>query len=113
METQERERTLPGVAAPTRAEFAAAVLSGTVDLMTKGELVPITGRVPSWVMAVLDAMATRSGKSRNYVVNLVLATGLDAVQEHMSEEVRAELHLLSADAMSLTRSEGRNVSGEL
>ncbi len=113
METKVRERVLPGVSEPSQAEIAASVLSGTATLMTKGELVPITGRVPSWVMSVLDAMATRAGKSRNYVVNIVLAAGLEAVQEHMTEEVRAELSLLSADAMSLTRAEGRNESGEL
>ena len=82
------------------AEMAAAIIRREGDLMTKGQLLPITGRVPIWVMGVLDAMALRSGKSRNFTMNLVLAAGIDAVQEHLPEDVRQELRFISQDMLS-------------
>ena len=82
------------------AEMAAEIIRREGDLMTKGQLLPITGRVPIWVMGVLDAMALRSGKSRNFTMNLVLAAGIDAVQEHLPEDVRQELRFISQDMLS-------------
>lgn len=82
------------------AEMAAAIIRREGDMMTKGQLLPLTGRVPIWVMGVLDAMALRSGKSRNFTMNLVLAAGLEAVQEHLPDEVRQELRFLSNDMTS-------------
>ncbi len=94
---------------PTVAEHAAAVILQESGLMTKGQLTPITGRVPVWVMGALDAMSTRAGKSRNFTMNLVLAAGLDAIQEHLPEEVREELRWMSNDMLS----NPENSSGEV
>lgn len=81
-------------------EMAAHIIQREGDLMTKGQLLPLTGRVPIWVMGVLDAMALRSGKSRNYTMNLVLAAGIEAIQEHLPAEVREELRFISHDMSS-------------
>jgi hypothetical protein len=94
---------------PSVAEQAAAVILQTATSYTKGQLTPITGRVPVWVMGALDAMSTRSGKSRNFTMNLVLAAGLDAIQEHLPEEVRQELRWISQDMLS----NPENRSGEV
>jgi hypothetical protein len=85
---------------PTVAEQAAAVILQTATSFTKGQLTPITGRIPVWVMGALDAMSARAGKSRNFTMNLVLAAGLDAIQEHLTEEVREELRWMSHDMLS-------------
>jgi hypothetical protein len=94
---------------PNKAELAAGIIQREADLMTKGQLLPLTGRVPIWVMGVLDAMALRSGKSRNYTMNLVLAAGLEAIQEHLPEEVREELRFISSDMSS----DPASTSGEI
>ena len=96
---------------PTRAELAALIVTREGQSMTRGELVPTSIRVPSWVMAKLDAMTTHSGKSRNQIFNLVIDAGLEAVWSHLPADLRAELEFLAADAMSTTRDEGQNISG--
>ncbi len=94
---------------PTVAEQVAAIVMQTGQVMTKGQLTPITGRVPVWVMGALDAMSTRAGKSRNFTMNMVLAAGLDAIQEHLPEDVRQELRWMSQDMLS----NPENSSGEV
>lgn len=94
---------------PSSAEMAAAIIRREGDLTTKGQLVPFSVRVPIWVVGVLDAMALRSGKSRNFTLNLVLAAGIDAVQEHLPQDVRDELRFISHDMTS----DPLNVSGEI
>ena len=94
---------------PTTAEMAAAVIQQTATKFTKGVLTPITGRVPIWVMGALDAMATRSGKSRNFTMNLVLEAGLEAIREHLPPEVQQELQWMSQDMLS----NPENASGEV
>ena len=98
---------------PSKAEHAAAVLSKSADTFIKGELVPTSLRVPAWIMAKLDALATHSGKSRNYVVNLVLDAGLDSILSNFEPETLEQLDFLARDALSTTRSRGQNVSGEI
>ncbi len=98
---------------PTQAEIAAAIITGEATSTTVGELVAVTARVPSWVVGTLDAIGTRTGRSRNYVINMALAVGLEAMQEHLAPEVRDELAFLAGDAMSTTRAKGDNTSGEV
>ena len=75
----------------TKAELAALIVTREAEVMTKAELVPISVRVPSWIMAKLDAMTTHSGKSRNHVFNLVLDAGVESVWSHLPNELRTEL----------------------
>jgi hypothetical protein len=98
---------------PTAAERAAAVIAGAGDEYTKGVLVPFSIRVPVWVVAVLDAMATRTGRSRNYVLNLVLAAGIDEIQRELPEEIRQELAFLANDAQGKAMELPGNVSGQV
>lgn len=98
---------------PTLAEQAAAVIVGMGTDFTKGVLVPFSIRVPVWVVAVLDAMAARTGRSRNYVLNLALAVGVDEIQRELPEEVRQELRILAADAQGQVLEQPGNVSGQV
>lgn len=94
---------------PSAAEIAASVILQTTTIYTKGQLTPLTGRIPVWVMGALDAISKRTGKSRNFTMNLVLGAGLDAIQEHLPEEVRQELRSMSQDMLS----NPENTSGEV
>ncbi len=85
---------------PSVAEQVASVMLHAGTISTKGQLTALTGRVPVWVMGALDAMSTRAGKSRNFTMNMVLAAGLDAIQEHLPEDVRQELRWMSQDMLS-------------
>lgn len=96
---------------PSKAELAAMVVSRSGGVFTKGELVPTSVRIPIWVMARLDAMATRSGRSRNHVLNLAIDAGIEAMDAHLPEDVKVEIEHLKNDALSLLS--GGGMSGEV
>lgn len=87
---------------PTMGEVIAGMFEGRATASSSAQLAPLSGRVPVYVMAKLDAMATRASKSRNAMLNLVIEAGLQAIEEHVSEEVREELRFLESDALSTT-----------
>ena len=63
----------------SNAEFLAAVVAGTVKQSSIHSLKPIAYRVPVWLLARVDALAQKSGKSRNSMLNSLLEVGLDAL----------------------------------
>lgn len=95
------------------AEMAASTIANTGKSFSKGELVPVSLRLPSWMMSELDAMAAHSKQSRNQVINLVLAAGVEAVKLHLDASVLLKLEHLSEDSMTSSRALGRNVFGEV
>ena len=97
----------------TKAELAASVIAKMGKHDTRGELVPTSLRLPSWVMCELDAMAAHSGQSRAQIINLVLGAGLEAIKVHLDSALVQELDHLSDASLLATRAQGNNVSGVL
>ena len=91
---------MPAKSDPTAAEMVAAVLSGSGQTSGRAVLVPLSTRVPSFLVARLDAMAAKSGKSRNSLVALVLEAGLESISSHLDERTKKELRKLEAEAYS-------------
>lgn len=63
----------------SNAELLAAVVAGTVKQSSIHSLKPIAYRVPVSLLARVDALAQKSGKSRNSMLNSLLEVGLDAL----------------------------------
>lgn len=97
---------------PSEAEMAAAVIVGTGTSTTVGILVPFSVRLPSFQVAQLDAIAIHTGRSRNYVLNMVVRAGLSAINEYLPSEVREQLSFLAGDALSMELPDGSE-SGEV
>lgn len=97
---------------PTMGEIVAGMFEGRSTAYSSAQLAPLSGRIPVYVMAKLDAMATQAGKSRNAMLNLVIEAGLQAIEAHVSDEVREELRFLECDALSTTL-EQETSSGEV
>ena len=98
---------------PSKAEHAANVIARTAKQTTAGELVPASIRLPSWVMSDLDAMALHSNQSRNHIINLVIAAGIEAVKVHLDKALAVELDALADSEMTRERAMGKNVSGSI
>jgi hypothetical protein len=98
-------------APPSKAEMAASVIAKTGKHDARGELVPTSLRIPSWVMCELDAMAAHSGQSRAQIINLVLGAGLEAIKVHLDIALVTELDHLADDELVSNRAKGNNVSG--
>lgn len=81
---------------PNKAEFLAALLMGKAKSEGRAALVPLSVRIPVWQLAQLDAMASKSGKSRNSMVALLFSAGFDAVLSHLDQKTIDELGRLEA-----------------
>jgi len=97
----------------SKAELAASVIAKLGKTDTKGEFVSTSVRVPSWVLAELDAMAAHSGQSRSQVINLVLGAGFEAIKVHLDTALLSELEQLSAVQLVATRAEGKSAAGSI
>jgi hypothetical protein len=61
----------------SRAMSAAAVLAGRGSAVTVAMSKGISYRMPIWLLAKVDGLATNGNVSRNQVLNLVIEAGLD------------------------------------
>lgn len=59
-------------------------------------LVPLSTRLPINIVAQLEAMAAKSGKSRNSMVALLLDAGLESVKAHLDKDTLKQLKALES-----------------
>lgn len=85
--------------APSYAEHLAGIVSGTATTKTVSAMKVVSYRVPVYFLAAVDAMAKKSKKSRNSMLNLLLQVGIDEVRKHLSDEVATDLLMGESDAL--------------
>ena len=74
------------------AAVEAASLFG-VEVQTDQAMKPMTIRVPYGLYAYLSAMATQAKCSRNMMTIKVIQAGLEAIEDLLPAELRADLSL--------------------
>jgi hypothetical protein len=84
----------------SNAQELAAVVAGTGSTQMSAVMKMVSYRIPVHLLAPVDAMAAKSKKSRNAMLNLLIQVGLDEVRKHFSEEVAADL--LIGESAALT-----------
>lgn len=73
--------------APSSVELAAAMISGTGAFGLTSTVKAISYRVPVADLAIVDAMAAKAGKSRNAMLNILVAAGIQEVSKSLSRSV--------------------------
>lgn len=84
----------------SNAELLAGVVAGTVKQSSWQAVKHIDYRIPIWLVAKVDALAKKSGKSRNSMLNSLVEVGLDAVLPLLKSDDAKELNRLERLAYS-------------
>lgn len=74
------------------AEHAAALVEGKAKTTYMGVTKVTSVRLPAHIAVQLQALAHKSGKTRNATVAMLLEVGLEEVRNRLSDEVCQELH---------------------
>lgn len=74
------------------AEFAAAMVEGKAKTEYTGGTKVMSVRLPVHLAVQLQALAQKSGKTRNATVEMLLGVGLEEVRIRLSDEACQELH---------------------
>lgn len=85
--------------APSSAILAAAI-KGDPPPPEQLRLHSLNTRVPYGLLASIDVMCQRSGKSRNAICNDLLTIGIDQVLSHFDLEDRAEFQSVRDELVS-------------
>lgn len=82
----------------SQAEHVAAILSGTAKTTMTAATRAVAYRAPIHILAVVDAMAAHSGKSRNSMLNSLLQVGIDEVRENLDQiDIIQKLSVLESE----------------
>lgn len=84
----------------TEAEHVAAIVEGRGKTEYIGATTVISVRLPKTLEAEVQAFAHKSGKTRNGMIASLLAVGMDAVREHLSQETIDEINVLMQERLS-------------
>lgn len=76
---------------PTLAEIVAATVSGTGKQESIAVMRSISARIAITTLARVDALAQKSGKSRNEMLNMLLDVACEEVYNNLENEVIQEL----------------------
>ena len=81
------------------ADHAAQIVEGTGKSEYIGATKVISVRLPSVLAVRLQALAQKSGKTRNATVATLLEVGLEEVRVRLSEETCQELHEIEQELL--------------
>jgi predicted DNA-binding protein len=76
----------------SNAEILASIVCGTGKAFSVDVVRPISYRIPVRLLARIDALADKSGKSRNYMITNLIELGLDELDEFFNEEQVIDIH---------------------
>lgn len=82
------------------ADHAAAIVEGRGKTEYIGTTKLITIRIPMPLAVQLQAMAQKSGKSRNATIATLLEVGLEEVRERLDESTLADLQTIETELFS-------------
>jgi predicted DNA-binding protein len=82
------------------ADHAAAIVEGRGKTEYVGTTKLITIRIPMPLAVQLQAMAQKSGKSRNATIATLLEVGLEEVRERLDESTLADLQTIETELFS-------------
>lgn len=84
----------------SQAAHVAGILAGTNTNAMTAAVRPVAYRAPVHLLAVVDAMAAHSKKSRNAMINLLLQVGIDEVRENLDQQdIIEKLSVLESQAL--------------
>jgi hypothetical protein len=84
---------------PTNTQHVAAMVSGHASSRSQSVSKTISYRAPVFLIGAIDAMAQKSGKSRNAMMGLLLQVGIDEVRRELDPEVAQSLRVSEAKVM--------------
>ena len=73
------------------AEHAANIVEGRGDTQRIGVTKVISVRLPTTLLAELQGLAHKSGKTRNFTIETLLEVGLEEVKARLSEKTLQQL----------------------
>lgn len=79
------------------ADFAAGIVEGTATGQYVGMTKVISVRLPVHLAIQLQAMAHKSGKTRNAMISKLLEVGLEEVRLRLSDETCEELQVIEIE----------------
>lgn len=85
----------------TNTEHVAAMLYGNATTNTVSVVKVVAYRIPVHLLAPVDAMAKKAGKSRNAMLNLLLQVGIDEVRKQLPDDVAEKLTMAESEAFSV------------
>lgn len=80
---------------PTKAEFLADLVTGNASYTSVMGSVQRSHRFPIHIFAQIENLARMGGVPVSLIINQLLECGLDAVLHELSEEVAAQVRLIS------------------
>lgn len=89
----------------SQADHVAGIISGTGQNSMVASAHGISYRVPVHLLAVVDGMAAESKKSRNSMLNLLLAVAIDEVRSKLDQDVAERLTMQEAKAFAVLSGE--------
>ena len=87
------------VEVPTSSEHVAAMVSGHAESRSRSVSKMISYRAPVYLIGAIDAMAQKSGKSRNAMMGLLLQVGIDEVRRQLDPVIAKSLRVSEAKVM--------------
>ena len=84
----------------SRADAVADLLSGNAKGSLTAVFRPIAYRAPVHILAVVDAMAVLSKKSRNAMLNILLSVAIEEVRGKLDSSVMEKLQIEESKAIA-------------
>ena len=81
------------------AEHAASIVEGRAKSSYVGVTKVISVRIPSFLAAQVQALANKSGKTRNATIATLLEVGLEEVRGLLSPETLEELDAIEQEVL--------------
>jgi len=85
----------------TNTEHVAAIISGNATANSVAVVKVVAYRIPITLLGSVDAMAKKSSKSRNAMLNLIVQVGIDEIRKQLSDDVAENLMLAESEAFSV------------
>lgn len=82
---------------PDATECLANMLTATGQIESTEMTKPISHRIPVHLLSVVDAMAAKSNKSRNAMINLLIDVGVYEVKKQLPEDLAKSLESSPVD----------------
>ena len=90
------------------ADHAAGIVEGRADTQRIGVTKVISVRLPVTLLAQLQGLAHKSGKTRNFTIETLLEVGLEEVKARLSEKTLAQVDEITSEQLGDLLGEGES-----
>lgn len=96
---------------PSKAEHLANILSGNASTESNTATVQRSHRFPLYYFMLIENMAKMANCSVSAMINQVIEVGVDALYDHLPDDVRDKMHTVTQEQVDKANSSVRQKVG--